>query len=106
MDEIITINEVQNDGMTIHLYCNDMCKLYVAYGISAFLLSRIGGFSPSYSVEMQMPEVVIDEARFEQLKCQLQEIEALPNYCRFRVERSIDEAEYIKWASGLRRYKM
>lgn len=34
--DLITLNEVQNDGKTIHLYFNTEVGLYVAYGFSAF----------------------------------------------------------------------
>ena len=40
MNENISRNEIFNDGKTIHLYFNGMIGLYVAYGISAFLLCK------------------------------------------------------------------
>ena len=39
--DLITLNEVQNDGKTIHLYFNTEIGLYVAYGFSAFFASHI-----------------------------------------------------------------
>jgi len=39
--DLITLNEVQNDGKTIHLYFNTEVGLYVAYGFSAFFASHI-----------------------------------------------------------------
>ena len=34
--DLITQNEVDNDGKTIHLYFNTEIGLYVAFGFSAF----------------------------------------------------------------------
>lgn len=36
-EDIITINEVMNDGWAIHLYYSEMYKEYVAYGLSAYI---------------------------------------------------------------------
>ena len=58
MTEIITKNEVLNDGKTIHLYFNSMVGLYVAYGVSAYLLCKHAHAKPSYSEEMLMPAAV------------------------------------------------
>ena len=53
--DLITLNEVQNDGKTIHLYFNTEIGLYVAYGFSAFFASHIVDVITAFSEDMQMP---------------------------------------------------
>lgn len=67
MTENITRNEILNDGKTVHLYFNGMIGLYVAYGISAFLLCNLTKTKASYSVDMQMPVAVINVEHYEDL---------------------------------------
>ena len=71
MNEDITRNEILNDGKTIHLYFNGMIGLYVAYGISAYLLTKYATAKPSYSDDMQMPVAVINVEHYEELAKQL-----------------------------------
>jgi len=47
MNEKIVLNEVNNAGDRIHLYFNGWVGLYVAYGVSAFLLSKETKVSPA-----------------------------------------------------------
>lgn len=102
MNEIITLNEVQNDGKSIHLYFNGLVGLYAAYGVSAFLLSRMTESSASYSVDMQMPVVVMNAAHYEHLKQLAEVVKNERNYRCLRVKESIDETEYAAWAGLVR----
>ena len=102
MGENITRNEVFNDGKTIHLYFNGMIGLYVAYGISAFLLTKYAHAKPSYSEEMQMPVAVINAEHFELLSKQLGLSKTVKNYRCLVVEEKADEEEYFEWAGQLR----
>ena len=102
MNESITLNEVMNTGTGIHLYFNGIVGLYVAYGISAFLLSRQTEVSPSYSEEMQMPVVVINVAHFNLLKEQLEVVRASQSYCCLKPTVAYNEDEYSSWAADLR----
>ena len=102
MNEIITRNEVMNDGKTIHLYFNGLVGLYAAYGVSAFLLDKTVEVSASYSMEMQMPVVVLNVARYEQLKHKAVVIKDVQNYRCLQVENRMDDTEYTAWAGHLR----
>lgn len=102
MSENITRNEIFNDGRTIHLYFNGMIGLYVAYGISAFLLTRYAHAKPSYSDDMQMPVAVINAEHYEELKKQLGLSKEIKNYRCLEVSETYDEKEYDEWASLLR----
>lgn len=102
MNEDITRNEIQNDGKTIHLYFNGMIGLYVAYGISAYLLTKYAKAKPSYSEAMQMPVAVINAEHYEELAKQLKLSGKNKNYRCLKVEVEADMDEYMNWASELR----
>ena len=57
--DLITLNEVQNDGKTIHLYFNQEVGLYVAYGCSAFCAAHIVNIIAAFSEDMQMPVALL-----------------------------------------------
>ena len=102
MNEIITINEVKNDGSYIHLYFNAWLGLYVAYGVSAYLMSKQTEVSPSYSEDMQMPVVVINVAHYDLLKQQLEVLKKDNNYRCLKSDIPYDDDDYTAWASEIR----
>lgn len=102
MNENITINEVQNDGRSIHLYFNGLIGLWSAYGISAFILTKVTTVSASYSENMQMPVVVMNSAHLDEMKKQLEVVRQGKGYCCLVVKDAIDEEAYSEWASQLR----
>lgn len=102
MNENITKNEILNDGKTIHLYFNGMIGLYVAYGISAFLLCKFAQAKPSYSEDMQMPVAVINAEHFEELKKELGLSKSFKNYRSLTVNKEVDMDDYSGWAGELR----
>ena len=102
MNEIITKNEIFNDGKTIHLYFNSMIGLYVAYGISAFLLYKCVNITPSYSEEMQMPVAMISAEHFKELGRKIGQLKNVSNYRCLAVNEQADMDEYSEWANQLR----
>ena len=106
MNGMITINEVQNDGKSIHLYFNGLMGLYAAYGYSAFLLYKHTIVAASYSESMQMPVVVMNSAHLDELKKQMEIVKQGKGYYCLTVEEGIDEKEYDEWAGRLREFKV
>ena len=102
MNENITKNEILNDGRTIHLYFNGMIGLYVAYGISAYLLCKYTKAKPSYSDEMQMPVAVINAEHYEAIEKQLGLSKIFKNYRCLKVGSEYSEEAYSEWAFQLR----
>ena len=102
MNENISKNEIFNDGKTIHLYFNGMVGLYVAYGISAFLLCKYASAKPSYSNDMQMPVAVINVEHYEALMNSIGLSKSESNYRCMAVDQAVDMDEYVEWASQLR----
>ena len=102
MSESIVINEINNRGDRIHLYFNGWVGLYVAYGVSAYLLSKETEVSPSYSEDMQMPVAVINSGHYDMLKQQLEVLKKVENYRCLKPKAEFNENEYDEWASQLR----
>lgn len=105
MDEnVITFNEIENDGKTIHLYFSPSFKNYVAYGFSAFLVvEAIHGLNTQYDVDMQMPYIVLTGEQMSRLMLSLG-YHKLPSpleqydYLHLEARRGIDEGRYNEWA--------
>lgn len=104
MNETITINEVRNDGKSIHLYFNGLMGLYASYGYSAFLLYKHTPVAASYSESLQMPVVVMNSAHLDELKKQMEIVKQGKGYYCLMAEEGIDENEYSEWAGSLRNH--
>lgn len=102
MSEKIVLNEVNNAGDRIHLYFNGWVGLYVAYGISAYLLSKETKVAPSYSVDLQMPVTVINTGHYDLLTQRLEVLKKVENYRCLKAEAEYNEEAYSEWASALR----
>lgn len=102
MNELITINEVNNDGKSIYLYFNGLIGLYAAYGFSAYLLSKNTEVKVSYSESMQMPVVVINSTHLDEIKRKLKVKEQKQSFCCLVVDEPLNEDEYSDWAEAAR----
>ena len=102
MNEFISKNEIFNDGKMIHLYFNGMIGVYVAYGISAYLLCQHVQAKPSYSVEMQMPVAVLNAEHYEELVKMLALSKNEHSYRCLVVDTPADMDAYSEWAYQLR----
>ena len=102
MNEMITLNEVNNDGKSIYLYFNGLIGLYAAYGFSAYLLSKNTEVKVSYSQSMQMPVVVINSTHLDEVKKALKVKEQKQSFCCLAVDEPLKEDEYSDWAGKLR----
>ena len=99
--EIITFNEVQNDGKTIHLYFNTEIGLYVAFGFSAFFASHIVDVITAFSENLQMPVALmrkpdVTELRLSTVKHQHDYHE----YYRLELKQVLPLDDYSRWANS------
>ncbi len=103
--DIITINECNNDGKTIHVYYQPISGAWFAYGFSAFLLKNLCQYRDiqaleSYSKEMQMPCVfvidIVDVAQNVVSKY------PFDNHCIINIEKQAVMNDYTSWAKSLR----
>lgn len=97
--DLITMNEVRNDGKTIHLYFNPEVGLYVAYGFSAFFATHIVDVTTAFSEDMQMPVALmrkpdVSELRLSTVKHQ----HDYHSYYRLELRHNIPMDDYSRWA--------
>jgi len=99
--EIITINEVQNDGKTIHLYFNSEIGLYVAYGFSAFFASHIVDVITAYSEDLQMPVALMRKPDVTELRLSTVRYQHdYHEYYRLELKKDIPLDDYPRWADS------
>ena len=103
MREDITLNEVQNDGKTIHLYFNPEIGLYVAYGFSAFFAAHIVDVIAAYSEDLQMPVALmrkpdVSELRLSTVKHQ----HDYHQYYKLELKRELPLDDYARWVDSVK----
>lgn len=101
--DLIALNEVRNDGKTIHLYFNSEIGLYVAYGYSAFYAAHIVNMMASFSEDLQMPVALmrkpdVSELRLSTLKRQ----HDYHRYYRLELRQELGRDDYARWTESLR----
>ena len=105
MDEnVILMNEVENDGRKVHLYFNSSYNQYVAYGYSAYVVSKIAqGVEFYYDGDWQLPMVKLNDVNLRQLGIETcLAIAEKRRYVKLNVYQPFNEKDYDKWASFLR----
>lgn len=106
--DIITLNECKNDGSYIHLYYQDMTDTLIAYGLSAYALSRIfnenlsSGLS-GFSATLLMPCVRIDrDILGELVRCRDIEKCGETDGIVLKLKEPVTKSNYMDWAKALR----
>lgn len=101
--EMITLQEVGNDGRTIFLYYDDLAGLYLAFGLSAYYVTMVTEPYMSYSDDMQMPVALLRREHILLLRQGLEKVshEVRRSY-RFRMRTVVGEAGYERWAQKIR----
>lgn len=101
--ELITTNEVQNDGKTIHLYFNTEVGLYVAYGFSAFFSSYIVDIITAFSEDMQMPVALLRKPEVSELRMNcIKHEHKYHEYYRLEMKQEVPLDDYKRWANSLK----
>lgn len=99
--DLITLNEVQNDGKTIHLYFNTEVGLYVAYGFSAFFSSHIVNVITAFSEDLQMPVALMRKQDVEELRMGTVKHEHdYHEYYRLELKKELPLDDYSRWANS------
>ncbi len=100
----VLMNEVENDGRTAHLYFSSKYKIYVAYGISAYIVYKmIYNVKTNYEDDLQMPMVVVNNSQLSMLKKGLVIIiDIKDEYLQLEAEKNYDDSDYNEWAGFVR----
>lgn len=103
--DLITLNEVLNDGSKIFFYQEEITDAWVAWGYSAYLLSQMNGVKnlTSFSDKMQMPCVCISNADFKGIvRDNMATIECKDGFYMLPTQMQVDDDEYQKWVASLK----
>lgn len=102
----VLMNEVTNDGKTAYLYYSTKYKMFVAYGISAYLVIRtVHSVKAGYDGDLQMPMVKVDDQQMTMLKEGLEEIVVIEGeFMQLEAAHNYDELDYDEWAGFLRNH--
>ena len=99
--ELITRNEVENDGKTIHLYFNTEVGLYVAFGFSAFFAAHIVDVITAYSEDMHMPVALMRKADVTELRLStVKHQHDYHQYYHLELKQEIPLDNYQRWANS------
>lgn len=99
--ELITTNEVQNNGKVIHLYFNTEVGLYVAYGFSAFFASHMVDVITAFSEDLQMPVALMRKQDVSELRlsCKKEEHD-YHVYYKLVLKQKMPLDDYARWANS------
>lgn len=101
--DLITLNEVRNDGKTIHLYFNGEIGMYVAYGYSAFYAAHIVNMTASFSESLQMPVALMRKREVSELRMStLKREHDYHRYYRLELRKKLGREDYVRWADSLK----
>ena len=99
--ELITKNEVDNDGKTVHLYFNTEIGLYVAFGFSAFFASHIVDVITAYSEDMHMPVALMRKSDVTELRLStVKHQHDYHEYYNLELKQEIPLDDYQRWAAS------
>ena len=107
-DDVIVKNEFLNDGSSIHIYVSGKYNCFVAYGFSAFLAMRTLKakditLQQRYSVELQMPMVVIGKRQLQEMirDSVAKQGTVEGKYYHIQSSAKMDNEAYSEWAQWL-----
>ena len=104
-EELITMNEVLNDGSNIYLYQQESTGIWVTYGYSAYLLAHMQDIKclSNFSEHMQMPCVCMTEADFKKLViANMKVIEVKDGYYHLPSNTNVEQDSYQTWTNSLK----
>ncbi len=105
---LITINECANDGTVIHLYCDNKCNTWIAYGISAYMICHIEkksyiNIQCGFSDEILMAYVETDNCVIEMLFSNIsKEYGNNMAHLKFCLSKPINLDNYTRWTKQMK----
>ncbi len=111
-EDVIVKNEFLNDNRSIYTYYSEMYHGFVSYGISAYLSMMVCKavgvvLEEEYSIDMQMPMVIIDKLKMEAIKYECVKLQDSIEGAFYHLlcNQMVDERKYDDWAQWLRGLK-
>lgn len=101
--DVVVLNEVENDGKTIHLYFSKEIGLYVAYGFSAFFAAHIVDVIASFSEDIQMPVALLKKPVVDELRLSCHKISHEHHvYYRLELKHELGLDDYARWVESVK----
>lgn len=101
--DLVTKNEVENDGKTIYLYFNSEIGLYVAYGFSAFFVTHIVNVIAAFSEDLSMPVALMRKPDVTELRMSTVKLQHdYHQYYRLELRDKIPLDDYARWANSVK----
>ena len=104
-DELITLNEIQNEGNRIYFYKDEILGVWTTWGYSSYNLAHMVGikYVASFSEKMQMPCACITEGCFREIiNNNIQFTEYKDGSYSLTIEKSINPNLYRDWVMSLK----
>ena len=104
-DELITLNEVFNNGQSIYFYQDEISNVWATWGYSAYHLVHMEGIKcvTSFSEKMQMPCACITAADFKGIvKDNMSTIECKNGFYLLSAKEKVDVNAYQNWVASLK----
>ncbi len=100
-NHLVSTNELQNDGKTIHLYFSREVGLYLAYGFSAFFVTHFLNVITAFSEELQMPVALLRKSEVSELRLfTIKREHDYHRYYRLELKQSFPLNDYKRWAQS------
>lgn len=100
--DVITKNEMANDGQSVYLYYDAMAGVYLAYGWSAYYTTMVINPYLSYSEDVQMPVALLNRDHILYLRQSLKKVEhEVKHYYKFQMSRVVGAAGYERWVQKI-----
>ena len=103
--DLITLNEVLNNGSSIYFYQQESTGIWVTYGYSAYQLAHMQNIKSlsSFSEHMQMPCACITAADFKGIvKENMSTIECKDGFYLLPAKEEVDVNAYQNWIASLK----
>ena len=104
-DELITLNEVFNNGQSIYFYQDEISNVWATWGYSAYHLVHMEGIKcvTSFSEKMQMPCACITADDFKgRVKDNMSTIECKNGFYLLTAKEKVDANAYQNWVASLK----
>lgn len=104
-DELITLNEVLNNGQSIYFYQDEISNIWATWGYSAYHLVHMEGIKcvTSFSEKMQMPCACITATDFKGIvKDNMSTIECKDGFYLLSAKEKVDTKAYQNWVASLK----
>lgn len=100
--DIVLQREENNDGKTIYMYFNPEVGFYTAYGPSAYYLTHVIDPIKAFSLELNLPVVLINKKEVLELRQSLKKLEHTEHvFYHFETRGVLGLAGYDKWINTI-----